>query len=77
MLQQLLDEIREGGTLEVNALARRLGASTEVVVTMIEHLQRLGLVGRYNECGAGCGGCGLQDSCSMRPAVRLWQSREK
>ncbi len=74
MLDRLLTEIRNGGTLETNVLAARLDASPQLVAAMLEHLQRLGLIQGYANCATSCSGCSLQQSCSARPLVRLWQS---
>ena len=74
MLEQLLNEIRNGGTLETTVLAARLGTSPELVSIMLEHLQRLGLIQAYNDCSNGCGGCALKKSCSLPPSLRLWQT---
>jgi hypothetical protein len=76
MIEKLLSEIRAGGTLEVNALAKRLGTSAQVVEAMLEHLQRSGLIAAYASCADRCAGCSLSDSCGTKagPAVRLWQS---
>ncbi len=74
MLQQLLNEIRRGGSLETNSLAARLGTSPQLVSAMLEHLQRAGLINDYVGCADGCGGCSLKDSCSAKKPARLWQS---
>jgi hypothetical protein len=74
MLEQLLNEIRQGGGLETNDLAARLGTSPQLVAAMLEHLQRLGMIKDYVDCGDGCGGCSLKSTCSAKPAARLWQS---
>jgi Mn-dependent DtxR family transcriptional regulator len=74
MLEQLLNEIRNGGTLETAVLAVRLGTSPELVSIMLEHLQRLGLIQTYDDCTGGCRGCALQESCSSPRALRLWQT---
>lgn len=74
MLEQLLNEIRNGGTLETTVLAARLGTSPELVSVMLDHLQRLGLIHAYDDCTGGCGGCALQESCSSPPSLRLWQT---
>ena len=74
MLEQLLNEIRLGGGLETNTLARRLNTSPQLVAAMLDHLQRLGLIHDYVDCGAGCGGCSLKSACAAKPAARLWQS---
>jgi Mn-dependent DtxR family transcriptional regulator len=75
MLEQLVKEIRNGGSLEINSLAARLGASPQLVEAMLEHLQRSGLISDYTNCGVGCQGCGLQASCKSLSVVRLWQSK--
>lgn len=77
MLERLMNEIRHGGTLETNLLAARLATTPQLVSAMLEHLQRLNLIGSYTDCASGCGGCSLQDACSERPAVRLWQTQDK
>jgi DNA-binding Lrp family transcriptional regulator len=77
MLEQLVKEIRAGGTLETRALATRLGTSPELVQAMLEHLQRTGLIGAYVSCAEGCKGCGLSEACNTQRhgTVRLWQSK--
>ena len=77
MLEQLLREIRAGGTLETGELATRFGTTPQLIEAMLEHLQRSGLIQPYVNCGDGCSGCGLQDACK-KPAAgtfRLWQSK--
>ena len=77
MLEQLINEIRFGGSLETNRLAAHLGTSPELVRAMLEHLQRLGLIREYVDCADGCHGCNLQGSCRVRPPVRLWTSVDR
>ena len=74
MLEELLKEIRAGGTLETSVLAARLGTSPQLIEAMLEHLQRAGLIQPYVNCGEGCQGCSLRDSCGAQSAVRLWQN---
>jgi DNA-binding Lrp family transcriptional regulator len=75
MLDQLLNEIRAGGTLEVHELATRLGTSPQLVEAMLDHLQRNGLIQAYVNCSDGCLGCDLLDVCAKNSSTRLWQSR--
>src|ERR1051325_248374 len=76
MLNQLMNEIRAGGTLEVGALATRLNTTPQLIEAMLEHLQRSGWIAAYVGCSDGCLGCGLQDACRKTPGtIRLWQSR--
>ncbi len=75
MLEQLLEEIRAGGTLETNALATRLGTTPQLIEAMLEHLQRSGLIQAYVNCSDGCLGCSLQAACQKTPGtIHLWQS---
>ena len=70
MLEQLVKEIRNGGSLETQSLAARLGTTPQLVEAMMEHLQRLGLIQDYSDCGSGCQGCGLKDACQCQSMVR-------
>ncbi len=77
MLEQLLDEIRAGGSLEVSALSKKLGASPQLISVMLEHLQRSGYIRPYETCGDGCGGCSLKTQCNHAGHVNLlkmWQA---
>ena len=72
MLEQLLSEIRSGGTIEARSLANRLGVTPGLVEMMLEHLQRAGYIQPYpacaeacaGACAGACGGCGLSKDCS-------------
>ena len=76
MLEQLVNEIRSGGTLETGDLATRLGTTPLLVEAMLNHLQRSGLIQGYVSCNDGCVGCSLQDACKKPApgAIRIWQS---
>lgn len=76
MLEQLLAEIRSGGTLEVSALSKKLGTTPQLLEVMLEHLQRSGYIRPYETCGDGCGGCSLKTDCNHAERVNLlkmWQ----
>jgi predicted ArsR family transcriptional regulator len=80
MLEQLIAEIRAGGTLETGALAERLGTSPQMVQAMLEHLQISGHIQAYSNCGDGCRGCDLKSACGAGRSigtVRLWQSSDE
>lgn len=79
MLEQLVKEIRAGGTLETGDLAIRLGTTPQLVEVMLEHLQRSGLIQAYVSCSDGCLGCSLQDACKKPNSgtLRLWQTTSK
>ena len=76
MLEQLVNEIRAGGTLETGDLATRLGTTPQMIEAMLEHLRRNGLVQSYSDCGEGCQGCSLQKTCGKQGSqgIRIWQS---
>jgi len=79
MLEQLMNEIRVGGTLEAGALAARLKTSPQMVEAMLEHLRHAGLLQTYETCGDGCAGCGLKQNCDpqkKRAGVQIWQYHE-
>jgi len=80
MLEKLLVEIREGGTLETGKLAAKLGTSPAMVEAMLEHLRQMGYIQAYETCGDGCAGCSLSSMCKKDAAsgqVQLWQYNEK
>ncbi len=79
MLEQLMNEIRAGGTLEATKLAAQLKTSPQMVEAMLEHLRRAGLLRAYEACGEGCEGCGLKQSCDpakKHAGLQLWQYNE-
>jgi predicted ArsR family transcriptional regulator len=76
MLEQLLEEIRRGGTLETGALAKKMGIPPQMVEVLLEHLQRTGHVSPYQGCSGACQACGEHASCKTAPGPgtpRLWQ----
>jgi hypothetical protein len=77
MLEQLILEIRAGGTLETRSLAERLGITPQMIEAMLGHLQRNGLIQAYTVCDSGCLGCNLKDDCQKQAPgnIRLWQSK--
>jgi FeoC-like transcriptional regulator len=77
MLEQLVKEIRVGGTLEIGTLAARLGTTPQLIEAMLGHLQRSGLIQAYVSCSDSCQGCSLQDACNKQDqsTIRLWQSK--
>ncbi len=73
MLNRLMDEIHYGGTLEVNALADKYDTTPQLITAMLGHLERLGVVADYVDCGDGCDGCTLSADCSHKGKPRLWR----
>ncbi len=81
MLERLLSEIQEGGTLQPAVLAARLDTSVAMVQAMLEELERMGLL-RPIEASCGeqaCGGCPMVSACSARPGAngRVWMLAQK
>lgn len=74
LLEELMARVRSGGTLETGRLAVELNASVDMVESMLEHLQRQGLISEYVRCTDGCDGCGLQTGCHAAPQMRIWRS---
>jgi hypothetical protein len=79
MLQQLLNEIRAGGTLQPGVLAAKLNTSTGLVEMMLEDLERRGMITLVNtNCGEPCGGCPMVGECAVNtPQGRLWILNQK
>jgi hypothetical protein len=79
MLEQLVNEIRTGGTLEIRALAARLRTTPQLIEAMLGHLQRSGLIEDYAPCTDGCLGCSMKDACKTHTpgTIRLWQSKSQ
>lgn len=74
MLEKLLNEIREGGSLQPATLAARLNISVGLVEMMLEDLERRGLLTQVNvDCDEPCGGCPMVGECAINsPKGRLW-----
>jgi len=80
MLQKLLDEIREGGTLEPTQLALRLDTTPEMIKTMLDHLAHLGILRENLDCPTEqCSGCELQSSCHQPVSfqTKIWGYTQK
>jgi hypothetical protein len=79
MLEKLMQEIREGGTLETARLAQKLGTTPGMIEAMLEHLRQMGFIKAYETCGDGCSGCSLSTMCKkdvQSGQVQLWQYEE-
>jgi hypothetical protein len=80
MLEQLNRLIQQGGVLTPEILARQLNTSTEMVVMMLEDLQRRGLLQEASSLQTcektACKGCAAAGNCPLSGA-RIWQLKEK
>jgi hypothetical protein len=64
LMQRMLSLLSAGGVISPADLARRLGASEELVRLIAADLVRLGYLARAEAgCGGGCAGCGAASSC--------------
>jgi hypothetical protein len=75
MLEVLMAEIKEGGTLQPAALAARLNISVGLVLMMFEDLERRGMLTRLtSDCNDSCGGCPVSGVCGTQgqPQGRIW-----
>jgi len=76
MLQQLLAEIKRGGTLNAATLAARLHVSPTLIEMMLEDLERRGKLSRLkSQCSSGgCGDCPAATACTpqKRERGRVW-----
>lgn len=80
MLQQLMVEIREGGTLETSVLAKKLHTTPAMIGVMLDHLRQVGFLKSYESNSNACAGCSLSnmcDKCESSNHVQLWQYEEK
>ena len=76
MLEQMLDLIRNSGTVSPAELGRRMNIDPRMVVVLLEDLQRRGLLHNFvieSACQSeACGGCQLSSGCNhIQP--RLWE----
>ena len=74
LLEKLMTTVSKGGTLETGRLAAELNTPVEMIESILEHLQRQGLISAYVRCTDGCESCGLQSGCGQAPRMRIWQS---
>lgn len=78
MLEQILQEISNGNSLDITRLAARLDTSPEMVAALLDHLSSIGVLENF-ECRAqSCKGCLLINQCgSVKKENRLWKYKIK
>ena len=75
MLEQLVKQIRQGGTYSVAGLARQFEVSEALVEQMLAELARLGYLRPLDTCDkAACTGCPQSTACGTLRPVRTWIS---
>jgi predicted ArsR family transcriptional regulator len=79
MLEKILSEIQNGGSIQPAVLAKRLDTSPQMIEMMLEDLERRGLLVQVNQpCEKPCGGCPLVGECSVKsPQGRMWMVVQK
>ncbi|MEN6299950.1 MAG: FeoC-like transcriptional regulator [Anaerolineaceae bacterium] len=78
MLQQLLEEIKHEDSLDIKRLADHLNTSPEMIMAMLEHLVRMGVIEKVECCAQACEGCSLIDQCaSTNKGSALWEYKSK
>jgi hypothetical protein len=81
MLEELLRLIREGGSFDTGALAKRLNTSPAMVLEMMDHLRRSGLIRTYDPGQSSCEHCSLIQMCDpdkkKRDTDHMWLYEEK
>lgn len=79
MLTELLEVLKNGGTLEVNQLAKRFNTTPTMISMMIEHMQKSARIKKYETCHNGCADCSLASLCiksTDERASKVWQFEE-
>lgn len=78
MLERLLREVADGGTVSSASLACRLGISEALAESMVEALRRMGyLQAAVGECVAPCDRCPVHGACLFGRQVRIWTLGQK
>jgi Mn-dependent DtxR family transcriptional regulator len=63
MLEELLQMIREGGSFDTTVLAKKLNTTPMMVMAMMDHLRRNGLIQNYDPGQSSCEHCSLAQMC--------------
>ena len=63
MLEELLQMIREGGSFDTGMLAKKLNTTPTMVLAMMDHLRRSGLLKTYEPGHSSCEQCSLAQMC--------------
>ncbi|MHC1740810.1 MAG: FeoC-like transcriptional regulator [Anaerolineaceae bacterium] len=63
MLEELLKIIREGGSFDTGLLAKKLNTTPEMILAMMDHLRRAGMLKTYEPGQSSCEFCSLSGNC--------------
>jgi hypothetical protein len=81
MLEDLLKLIKEGGSFDTALLAKKLNTTSEMILAMMDHLRRNGLLKVYDPGVSSCEQCSLVGMCDAekrkKEAGHLWLYEEK
>lgn len=73
MLREIISRVADGTPWTVEALARELDTTPELVTVMLEDLVRRGYLREVRgACGEGCGSCSMAQGCIKGMADRAW-----
>ncbi len=73
MLDKLMAQLKRGGTVTVDEMARELDTTPEVVTGMIDHMTRTGQLRPMKmSCDLACNQCLLARDCHKPPRSRVW-----
>lgn len=75
MIDQLRAMLKRGGTLTLEQIAHELDTTPEMIVQLLDHLERNGLLRQISrDCQATCDGCYLAQACARSAGQRIWSS---
>ena len=78
MLDQLLQNLAQGGAHSYADLTRALGVSEELLQQMIEDLVRMGYLKAVDgNCQENCQDCSVAGVCAVGGRGQLWSLTEK
>ena len=73
LLRQILDRVAQRGTWTIESLAEELDATPELVIMMVEDLERRGYLKRvFTSCSGTCASCALANSCIKESSQKMW-----
>jgi len=73
MLEQVLNLLREDGTKSMRELSKKLGITPNLVLFMLEDLEKRGFIRKINfRSNSPCTKCPLSDLCQGNKDQRVW-----
>jgi len=74
MLDQLIKAIKTGDSFSISGLAARLEIEPEMVIVMLEYLERAGYIEQVGACTHPCNGCHFAGGCIQSEGLpgKVW-----